>query len=163
MAKLHTSMSLAHERTAMQRCVLLTPKRRFSASNRAPFENKPMRLVNTRRFAMMMVIPMCMVAAAVSAEDPPTTHDKAQTEHATPADSQQPGSDTWITTKVKADLLTTSNVPGMEIKVETVNGEVMLSGMVSSAAEKERAVATTRAIEGVERVDASALTVSASK
>lgn len=122
-----------------------------------------MRRANMSRFAMMLVIPMCFAAVAASAENPPTAHDKAQIEHATPTDSRQPGSDTWITTKVKADLLSTSNVPGMEIKVETVNGVVMLSGMVSSAAEKERAVATTRGIEGVKRVDASGLTVSARK
>lgn len=118
---------------------------------------------NMSRFAMMLVIPMCVAAATASAENPPTEHDKAQAGHATQTDSQQLGSDTWITTKVKADLLTSSNVPGMEIKVETVNGVVMLSGMVSSAAEKERAVTTTRGIQGVKQVDASGLTVSATK
>jgi len=104
------------------------------------------------RFAMMLVLPLCMSAAVVSA-NPPAERAPAQ------ADSQQPGSDTWITTKVKADLLTTSNVPGMEVKVETVNGVVMLSGNVESAAEKERAVTVARGIQGVKQVNASRLMV----
>lgn len=122
-----------------------------------------MNRANMSRFAMMLVIPLGMAAAAASAGNPPSAHDKAKAGHTTQTDSQQPGSDTWITTKVKADLLTTSNVPGMEIKVETVNGVVALSGMVGSAAEKERAVATAGGIQGVKRVDASGLTLAANK
>ena len=75
--------------------------------------------------------------------------------------SEQPGTDTWITTKVKADLLASSNVPGTEIKVETVNGVVSLSGAVATQAEKDKAVNTAKGIKGVTRVDAAALKVSA--
>ena len=61
---------------------------------------------------------------------------------------------------MKADLLASSNVPGTEIKVETVNGVVSLSGAVASQAEKDKAVATAKGIKGVTRVDAAALKVS---
>lgn len=105
------------------------------------------------RLAMLAALPLCMTAVVATAENPPREHEETRT------DSHQPGSDTWITTKVKADLLTTDNVPGMEIKVETVNGVVMLSGMVSSAAEKDRAVTVARGIQGVKQVDASNLRV----
>jgi hyperosmotically inducible protein len=73
--------------------------------------------------------------------------------------SDQPGSDTWITTKVKADLLTTKDVSGLELKVETVNGVVSLSGDVASKAEADRAISVAQGIEGVTRVDSSGITV----
>ncbi|KAF1723018.1 BON domain-containing protein [Pseudoxanthomonas wuyuanensis] len=73
--------------------------------------------------------------------------------------SEQPVNDTWITTKVKADLLATEDVSGLDIKVETVNGQVHLSGSVSSQAQIDKAVEVARGIDGVTRVDASALSV----
>ncbi|MEA5666741.1 BON domain-containing protein [Stenotrophomonas sp. ATCM1_4] len=105
------------------------------------------------RWALLAALPLCASAAIVSAENPPTEREEAK------ADSEQPGSDAWITTKVKADLLTTSNVPGLEIKVETINGTVNLSGTVSSQPEKERAVAVARGIQGVKQVDATGIRV----
>ena len=43
----------------------------------------------------------------------------------------QAASDMWITTKVKADLLTEKGVPGSDIKVETNAGVVTLSSDVA--------------------------------
>ncbi len=79
------------------------------------------------------------------------------------SDSDQPVSDTWITTKVKADLLATEDVSGLDIKVETVNGVVTLSGQVDTQAQADKAVAVTRAIKGVGKVDSSGLTVAKKK
>lgn len=82
-------------------------------------------------------------------------------DHATHADSKtdssQPGTDTWITTKVKADLLATENVDGTKINVTTVNGVVTLAGVLDSADQVQRAIALTREIEGVKDVDTRAL------
>lgn len=83
----------------------------------------------------------------------------AQAAEAEEEDSTQPVNDTWITTKVKADLMATSDVPGTEINVETVNGTVKLSGAVDSKAKADKAVAVAKKIKGVKSVDASALTV----
>ncbi|WP_213603011.1 BON domain-containing protein [Pseudoxanthomonas japonensis] len=77
------------------------------------------------------------------------------------AESAQPVDDTWITTKVKADLLASSNVPGTEIKVETVNGVVTLSGTVASQAEKDKALKVARGIKGVKNVESGSLKVGA--
>ncbi|HYG07886.1 MAG TPA: BON domain-containing protein [Stenotrophomonas sp.] len=77
-----------------------------------------------------------------------------------PTESNQPASDTWITTKVKSDLLATDNVPGSDIKVETKNGVVWLSGLVKTQAEHDKAVATAKGIEGVKKVEAANLKVS---
>jgi len=74
-------------------------------------------------------------------------------------ESEQPGSDTWITTKVKAELLAAKDISGMDIKVETVNGVVSLSGVVDTQAESDHAIAVARGIKGVSRVDNSALVV----
>lgn len=101
-------------------------------------------------------------AQDAAAKSPPKTDHSAMT-HADRHDSNEPVTDSWITTKVKADLLASSNVPGTEVKVETVNGVVSLSGTVATKAEHDKAIATARGIKGVTRVDAAALKVSAAK
>lgn len=72
-------------------------------------------------------------------------------------DSDQPVNDTWITTKVKAELATTDGVDSMDISVHTVNGVVALSGMVKSDIERKKAVAAARSVKGVRKVDTSGL------
>jgi len=74
-------------------------------------------------------------------------------------ESSQPVDDTWITTKVKADLLATRDVPGLELNVETVEGVVTLRGDVENQAEADRAEAVAKGIKGVKRVDASGIRV----
>jgi len=67
-------------------------------------------------------------------------------------------SDTWITTKVKADLLTEKGIPGSDIKVETNKGVVTLSSDVEiSESQKATAVAITKKIKGVKAVSADSL------
>jgi hyperosmotically inducible protein len=67
-------------------------------------------------------------------------------------------SDTWITTKVKADLLTEKGIPGSDIKVETNKGVVSLSSDVAiSDSQKATAVAITKKIKGVTAVSADGL------
>jgi hyperosmotically inducible protein len=85
--------------------------------------------------------------------------DERALEERTDAVSEQPMGDTWITTKVKAELLATEDVSGLEISVETVNGVVHLAGNVDSQSGIDRAVAVAERIEGVTRVDSSKLTV----
>ncbi len=67
--------------------------------------------------------------------------------------------DTWITTKLKADLATTKGVPSRNIKVRTENGTVTLTGALPDQLAVDKAVATARAIKGVKHVDADALVV----
>lgn len=74
-------------------------------------------------------------------------------------DSDQPINDTWITTKVKTSLLADSDVAGMDIEVETVNGVVTLSGQVEQQAQIDQATSIARDIEGVTEVRTAALTV----
>lgn len=61
--------------------------------------------------------------------------------------------DSWITTKVKADLLATEDVSGTDINVDTKDGVVTLTGRVKSKAEADKAVSVARGIKGVARVE----------
>lgn len=73
-------------------------------------------------------------------------------------DSEQPGTDTWITTKVKSSLLADSDVAGLDINVETVNGVVTLTGQVEQATQVTEATRIAREIEGVTDVVTTNLT-----
>ena len=63
--------------------------------------------------------------------------------------SDQPVADSFITTKVKAALVTDSATKARHIEVDTKNGVVTLSGTVDSAAEKQKAEQDARGIKGV--------------
>jgi len=63
--------------------------------------------------------------------------------------SQQPMDDTWITTKVKSSLLADTDVSGLDIDVETVNGVVTLTGQVDQQSQIDHAARIARGIEGV--------------
>ncbi|MBA5708623.1 BON domain-containing protein [Pseudomonas fulva] len=72
--------------------------------------------------------------------------------------AKQEGSDTWITTKVKADLMTEKGVPGSDIEVETSHGVVSLSSKVAvTEAQKKMAIDITKKIKGVKSVMADGL------
>lgn len=60
--------------------------------------------------------------------------------------------DTVLTTKVKAAIFNEPNLKSAEINVETFKGVVQLSGFVSSAEARQRAVAVARGVEGVKEV-----------
>ena len=60
--------------------------------------------------------------------------------------------DAGITTKVKAAFAEDKTVAATSISVETLNGEVQLSGFAKSGAEKSRAGDIARATKGVRSV-----------
>ncbi|MDZ5432633.1 BON domain-containing protein [Pseudomonas fluorescens] len=67
-------------------------------------------------------------------------------------------SDTWITTKVKADLVTEKGIPGTDIKVETNKGVVSLSSTTTvTDSQKATAVKIAKNIKGVKAVSADGL------
>ncbi|MBP5947238.1 MULTISPECIES: BON domain-containing protein [Pseudomonas] len=71
---------------------------------------------------------------------------------------KQDTSDTWITTKVKADLVTEKGIPGTDIKVETNQGVVSLSSTTAvTDSQKTTAVAIAKKIKGVKAVSADGL------
>lgn len=63
----------------------------------------------------------------------------------------QQSTDTWITSKVKSQMLAQKGMDSTRFKVVTENGEVFLMGLVTRE-EAERAVNLTRKISGVRQV-----------
>lgn len=66
-------------------------------------------------------------------------------------------SDSWITTKVKSELLADSMTKGLDISVKTSNGVVALSGMVANDDAADHVKDIARKVKGVKSVDASGL------
>lgn len=61
--------------------------------------------------------------------------------------------DATISAKVKRGLIEHPEVRARKIDVDTVDGVVVLSGLVQSPGESERAVAVAQAVPGVKRVE----------
>jgi hyperosmotically inducible protein len=94
---------------------------------------------------------------AALASDPPTTS-STTTVTTQQVTSEQPGTDSWITSKVKSELAMTKGVASADIGVTTTNGIVTLSGMLDTKAQVDKAVACAEGVKGVQRVEWSALT-----
>lgn len=60
--------------------------------------------------------------------------------------------DSGITTAVKAKFVEDKTVDASSISVETLKGEVVLSGFAKSAAESEQAEKIAKSVKGVTRV-----------
>lgn len=71
---------------------------------------------------------------------------------ASPALAASVSADAWITTKVKLSLATTAGVSAGEVNVDTIGRQVTLHGTVNTAAEKETAERTARAVGDVLKV-----------
>ena len=67
--------------------------------------------------------------------------------------SNHPIKDSYITTKVKAELAADHDTKAREIHVATVNGIVTLRGVAASAAEKDRAEQDAMRVKGVRSVN----------
>ncbi len=60
--------------------------------------------------------------------------------------------DATITTQIKARMIENRHVDAAAIKVETLNGTVLLSGFAKSVAERNAADAIARGVSGVKSV-----------
>lgn len=61
--------------------------------------------------------------------------------------------DMWLTTKAKITLLTTEGLSVRGVNVDTVNGAVTLHGKVKTEADKDRASAVVRTVDGVKSLN----------
>jgi len=102
-----------------------------------------------------------LLAAPLAMANDPVRKDAQHADHK--RDSNEPVTDTWITTKVKSDLLVSESTPGRDISVETVNGVVTLSGTVATKQEHDDAIAKAKMIKGVKSVNASGLKFTGSR
>jgi len=67
--------------------------------------------------------------------------------------SDQPVTDSYITTKVKAELAKDSTTKARHIHVTTKDGTVILKGVVGSDAEKQKAEQDANVVKGVQHVE----------
>ncbi len=79
--------------------------------------------------------------------------EQANPSEAHSSDMTKAVSDTWITTKVKAELATTEGVNSTDISVKTTNGVVTLIGVLPDDTMVQKAVAAAKSVEGVQAVD----------
>jgi hyperosmotically inducible periplasmic protein len=99
---------------------------------------------------------LVMAAALAAVSIPLAGCDNRQDDPNTSAASTTVGTelnDTLVTTKVKTALLADSDIKGLDVKVETRNGVVQLSGFVDNQTQIDRAIAATRDVEGVRSVE----------
>lgn len=68
-----------------------------------------------------------------------------------PVDLSTASMDTWITTKVRSQLLTSDSVKSSNVKVTTENGEVFLLGLVTQQ-EAQSAAQIASKVSGVKHV-----------
>jgi hyperosmotically inducible periplasmic protein len=86
---------------------------------------------------------------------------KAPGDSKTAAKTKRVVSDSWITTKVKSELLADSLSKGFEVSVETMQGVVVLKGTLANQEAINHVKNVAAKVEGVKSVDTSALTISA--
>ncbi|MDC8013932.1 BON domain-containing protein [Tahibacter soli] len=111
-----------------------------------------MRLNTVTKSAAAVLI--TLLAGASWAAGP---NDNKTTPTSTSAESNQPVGDTWITTKVKSELLADSDVKGTDINVSTKNGVVTLAGVLDNQMAIDKAITIAKNIKGVSDVDTRAL------
>ncbi len=83
--------------------------------------------------------------------------------HAAAADTSRVLSDSWITTKLKSELLADSVSKGVDVNVETTHGVVVLKGGLPSQAAIDHVKVVAEHVSGVKSVDVAGLTVVAAK
>ena len=94
-------------------------------------------MISQKLFRSLVLASLVAFASSVIAQDRPATTTVK---------------DAWITTQVQAKYFADAVVKGRNIDVDTSNGVVTLNGEVSSAAERQRAIAKAKEVEGVTRV-----------
>jgi hyperosmotically inducible protein len=77
--------------------------------------------------------------------------------HKAVANTERVGSDSWITTKVKSEIMADSVSKGFKVSVKTVNGVVMLSGVLPNDDAVAHVKDLAEKVEGVKSVKASQL------
>ena len=82
--------------------------------------------------------------------------DDVNVDNLTVKDSQNPLSDTYVTAKVKGALLKSDimgkDIPAWSVSVETKDGQVYLSGTVSTDQEKQNIMNVVKTVKGVTKI-----------
>jgi hyperosmotically inducible protein len=90
----------------------------------------------------------------------PSSSETGAKTKAVASDAKHEVSDSWITTKVKSELLADSLTKGFDIKVVTTKGVVMLSGKLPNEDAVKRSKEIAEKVDGVKSVNDKDLVVS---
>jgi hyperosmotically inducible protein len=96
-----------------------------------------------------------------SVDDELTSPSSSGSVHKAVAKTERVGSDSWITTKVKSEIMADSVSKGFKVSVKTVNGVVMLSGVLPNDDAVAHVKDLAEKVEGVKSVKTSQLKSSA--
>jgi hyperosmotically inducible periplasmic protein len=96
-----------------------------------------------------------------SVDDELTSPSGSGSMHKAVAKTERVGSDSWITTKVKSEIMGDSVSKGFKVSVKTVNGVVMLSGVLPNDDAVAHVKDLAEKVEGVKSVKTSQLKSSA--
>jgi len=97
------------------------------------------------------------VSGVRSVDDQISTPSSASGAHKVIAKTERVGSDTWITTKVKSQILADSVSKGFDVHVKTLHGVVMLRGMLPTSDAVAHVKDIAASVEHVKSVDTSEL------
>lgn len=89
---------------------------------------------------------------------PSSSENAAKTKNAV-AKTERVATDSWITTKVKSEILADSVSKGFEVSVKTMHGVVVLEGMLASQDAIDHVKDIAGKIKGVKSVDVTNLTI----
>jgi hyperosmotically inducible protein len=103
-----------------------------------------------------------LFASAAGAAAGTVDNVKADTREAV-AMTKQVAADSWITTKVKSEILADSASKGFEVNVTTTDGVVVLTGVLGNPEAIVRVREIAAKVDGVKAVDTTALRVQAGK
>jgi hyperosmotically inducible periplasmic protein len=97
-----------------------------------------------------------------SVDDGITSPGSTGTAHKAVAKTEREGSDSWITTKVKSEILADSVSKGFKVSVKTVKGVVMLHGTLPNDDAVAHVKDLAEKVQGVKSVDTTQLKSTAS-
>lgn len=97
------------------------------------------------------------VSGVRSVDDQVSTPASAGAAHKAVATTERVGSDSWITTKVKSEIMADSLSKGFDVHVKTLHGVVMLHGTLPNEDAVEHVKEIAQRVEHVKSVDTSEL------
>ncbi len=104
-------------------------------------------------------LPAIMLASGMLLTQAHASADKDDHDHSESRSAGEVVTDSWITTKVKSQLVVDDDVSGFDISVETREKVVYLSGEVETQSQVSHAVEIAEQTEGVKSVNATSLRI----
>ena len=119
----------------------------------------PTASTNVKLFLNAMILAGLAAVLGLSLSDANAATSDAASAATSTQKTERVVSDTWITTKVKSEILKSSLAKGFDVKVTTLQGVVTLKGALASADVIDQVRAIAVKVKGVKDVDTSTLLV----